>query len=79
MLRSAHCHAKRAALAIMTPPISLPMDPSRLPSDEQIAAFYRSWFEANYCTPPGTKASAAIVQAIRAALEHFGPDLGEPQ
>lgn len=46
-----------------------------LPSDQEIDAFYRRWFEDNYCTPPATKTSLAITQAIRAALEHFGPQL----
>lgn len=59
----------------MTPPLALAMTPLQLPSDDEIQAFYRAWFEANYCTPPAATANRAVIQAIRAALEHFGPQL----
>lgn len=55
------------------------MSQLNLPTDQEIHEFYRSWFEANYCTPPAAKASVAVIHAIRAALEHFGPRLHQPE
>lgn len=59
----------------MTPNPTLTMPSLHIPSDETINAFYRAWFEENYRTPPATNASSAVTKAIKAALEHFGPEL----
>lgn len=48
-----------------------------LPSDDEIQAFYRAWFQENFCVPPAAKAGVAVTQAIRAALVHFGPRLSD--
>jgi len=80
-IRASHSSHRSKPVRIVTsftpPPAA--MSQLNLPTDQEIHEFYRSWFEANYCTPPAAKASVAVIHAIRAALEHFGPQLHQPE
>ena len=49
------------------------MDSFTIPSDDEIDAFYRQWFEENFCIPPSAKAASTATLAIRAAFERFSP------
>lgn len=42
-----------------------------MPTDEELLAFYATWFEENYCTKP-VKPSLALLGFAKAVLERYG-------